>query len=360
MGLDGKMDSLNHAIREALPSMLTVEDQNPNASILVRTLRFSGGARWMEPEMIPLSAFRWTDLVADNLPRTAEFSAEFRSRLQREGAQSGDVQVSLMWNNFNDLDLHVVCPSGETIFFGHRRSACGGELDVDMNVTPTSEQPVENIYWPSGGAPHGHYKVLVNHYHNHRKRGCQDPTPYRVAVKMGGYVQEYTGAVSHRQPPQVVCEFDLDNRSMATLGGGNTEMGTALTLLSEQLRTPPMPQRALPPVLVLISDGQPTDNYDSGLTALMNQPWGRKAVRIAIAIGQDVDLDLLRRFIDNPQIPPLQANNPEDLVRYIKWVSTDVLQTASSPATRTTGTTQIIITPPPPVIAGPASAMDVW
>ena len=62
---------------------------------------------------------------------------ELRARLEREGARSSDVQVSLMWNNYNDLDLHVVCPSGERIHGGNRKSACGGHLDVDANVRQT-------------------------------------------------------------------------------------------------------------------------------------------------------------------------------------------------------------------------------
>ena len=33
--------------------------------------------------------------------------SELRARLDREGAQSSDVQISLMWNNYNDLDLHL-------------------------------------------------------------------------------------------------------------------------------------------------------------------------------------------------------------------------------------------------------------
>src|SRR6185436_18941665 len=67
---------------------------------------------------------------------------------------------------------------------------------------------------------------------------------------------------------------------------GVTAMGEALSLVADQLRMPPMDSRALPPVLVLISDGQPTDDFNGGLRALMNEPWGRKAVRIAIAIGE--------------------------------------------------------------------------
>ena len=46
---------------------------------------------------------------------------------------------------------------------------------------------------------------------------------------------------------------------------GVTEMGKAFELLAAQLSIPPMPTRALPPVIVLLSDGQPTDSYKDGL-----------------------------------------------------------------------------------------------
>ena len=55
--------------------------------------------------------------------------------LEQAKAKSGEVQVSLFWSSKNDLDLHVVCPSGERIFYGNRNPASGGRLDVDMNVS---------------------------------------------------------------------------------------------------------------------------------------------------------------------------------------------------------------------------------
>ena len=79
--------------------------------------------------------------------------------------------------------------------------------------------------------------------------------------------------------------------------GGITAMGEALRLVAAELHSPPMEARALPPVLVLISDGQPTDDFDGGLAALMREPWAQKAVRLAIAMGHDADLEVLQSFI---------------------------------------------------------------
>ena len=130
---------------------------------------------------------------------------DFRTRLERAHAKTGDVEVSLLWNNVNDIDLHVEAPSGEVIYFGHRNSRCGGELDVDMNAgSEQSDEPIENIYWPLHTAPRGKYRVLVHHFANH---GAADPTEFRVAVKNGGEVKYYTGKVSP-QDKVLVCEFE--------------------------------------------------------------------------------------------------------------------------------------------------------
>jgi uncharacterized protein YegL len=209
MAIDGKIQSLNNAIRETLPHMQTVADENPNAEVLVRALKFSSGAQWHVSQPTPVADFKWIDL----------------------------------------------------------------------------------------------------------------------------------------QP------------------NGVTDLGRALNMLAEQMRIPPMSDRALPPVLVLISDGCPTDDYQAGLQALLNEPWGKKAVRIAIAIGEDADTEVLQKFIGHPELQPLRANNPEELVRHIKWVSTAVLKAASSPASQVAGTRlgELNVPIPTPLTKGdPSTAGDVW
>ena len=125
-------------------------------------------------------------------------------------------------------------------------------------------------------------------------------------------------------------------------------ISSGLSIVLKQLRMPPMPERALPPVLALLSDGQPTDDFDGGLKELLDLPWGKKAVRMAIAIGQDCDREILQKFIANPELRPLEANSPEALVSQIKWVSTVVVQAASAPPSPTLG------------LPGPVRRMNSW
>jgi len=111
--------------------------------------------------------------------------------------------------------------------------------------------------------------------------------------------------------------------------GGVTAMGMALEMVATELRSFPPDTKRLPPVLVLLTDGQPTDDFKRGLDELMNVPWGKKAVRIAIAIGKDADISVLEQFTGNKELV-LEAKNPQLLIQFIKWAST-VVKTVSAP-----------------------------
>ena len=91
------------------------------------------------------------------------------ARLHGHKASLGMPHICLMWNNYNDLDLHVIDPYNEEIYYSHKKSRSGGELDVDANAGGAKTQtPVENIFWPiNGAAPKGLYKVYVNFYAMH-------------------------------------------------------------------------------------------------------------------------------------------------------------------------------------------------
>lgn len=129
--------------------------------------------------------------------------------------------------------------------------------------------------------------------------------------------------------PVLVDQFEWED----VTADGTTDMGHALKLIAQQLTPAAMPGRQLPPVVVLLTDGQPTDDFNAGLKALMDSPYGGKSLRVAIAIGSDADLGVLQRFIGHPEFKPLRANNAQDLVRRIKWATTTPVKTLSSGVT---------------------------
>lgn len=175
MAADGKMAALNNAIRETLPHLVDVADQNPHAQVLVRIIRFARGAEWHLSVPTPVRDLRWNDLES----------------------------------------------------------------------------------------------------------------------------------------------------------GGYTDLGAAFDLLIPELRTPPMEDRALAPALLLVSDGMPTDDYHAALARLLDEPMGGRAVRMAVGIGRDVDLAVLEQFCASQEHGPVTANNPEQLVRMIRWASTHASRIAS-------------------------------
>jgi uncharacterized protein YegL len=110
-----------------------------------------------------------------------------------------------------------------------------------------------------------------------------------------------------------------------------------------------------------LSDGQPTDNYEDGLNKLLDEPWGKKAIRIAIAIGEDANMRVLEKFIGNEGIKPLLARNPETLTNYIRWVSTVVQSSSARPKSlqKNIDTQDSIVEiPRPPEML--STATDVW
>jgi len=137
-------------------------------------------------------------------PPTPPPSADAR-RAEQQGGRTGKVQVILAWDDINDLDLQVICPSGG-INFIHRRD-CGGTLDLDANgdvahLTPT---PVENVYF-EGPAP-GIYRVIVDPY-GMRQRPS---SPYRVTVRRDGQPDlVITGLAQNGQRNRMVTEFTVE------------------------------------------------------------------------------------------------------------------------------------------------------
>lgn len=140
------------------------------------------------PQEIPLNEFELLFAVADASGAVGPY-ASLMTTVTAVG--TGDVQVTLSWNVDSDVDLHVVAPGNDEIYYGRRESPTGGKLDLDSNAgCDIDGVRNENITWPAGRAPRGHYIVRVDYWSN-----CDvSRTEFTVRVNNSGSVQIASGS----------------------------------------------------------------------------------------------------------------------------------------------------------------------
>ena len=118
---------------------------------------------------------------------------------------TGQLQVSLSFSNDKDIDLHLVEPNGEHIYYGNRCSDNGGQLDLDSNPSCNIDGiNNENItYGEDAFIEPGTYKVYAVMYRN-----CDATiaTDYAVTVTYGGRVISANSGYSN--PARGTFEID--------------------------------------------------------------------------------------------------------------------------------------------------------
>ena len=109
----------------------------------------------------------------------------------------GDLQVSLSWNTDTDVDLHLVEPSGEEIYYGHKTSAAGGVLDLDSNAGCNIDSiDNENITYENVTPPSGHYITRVDYWDN---CDVSEQISYTLTINIRGTPQVHQGNLTTAQ-----------------------------------------------------------------------------------------------------------------------------------------------------------------
>lgn len=126
--------------------------------------------------------------------------------------------------------------------------------------------------------------------------------------------------------------------------GGRTAMGATFEQCRRLLENRDLiTSRSYRPTLVLVSDGIPTDEWETTLQQLLDSPRASKATRLAMGIGPDADLSMLSRFLHNSEIPVFNAAGAREITRFFRWVTMSVVA-------RTRSTTPDQLPPPPPLL----------
>jgi len=115
---------------------------------------------------------------------------------------------------------------------------------------------------------------------------------------------------------------------------GVTDFGAACKELNLKLSTKEFMSEATgsyAPAIILLSDGEPTDDWQSGLNELKKNNWFKNGIKVALAVGDDANHDVLEQFTGNVE-SVLEVHNRAMLKKMIKFVSVRASQVASKPS----------------------------
>lgn len=134
--------------------------------------------------------------------------------------------------------------------------------------------------------------------------------------------------------PKDANDFEWDDQ----VAEGGTDLGEACRNIEKVLHMSNgwmgRGSGSFAPVFILLSDGGPTDDYRSGLKLLKENGWYKAGIKVAIAIGDDADLDVLTEFTGN-----IERVIKTDKVEALKKVIRTVTVTSSMVGSKTSSTT---------------------
>ena len=85
--------AVNDAMREVIPDIKDISDDNADARIKLAVMSFSTGTNWETPEPVELDAYRWNDLTAAGTTDMGAAFEELNSKLDRNRFLQDDVGV---------------------------------------------------------------------------------------------------------------------------------------------------------------------------------------------------------------------------------------------------------------------------
>ena len=143
--------------------------------------------------------------------------------------------------------------------------------------------------------------------------------------------------------PKLAKDFiwqDVTASGLTSLGAACSELASKLSRSGGFMQSA---SGSFAPAIILLSDGGPTDDYNTGLAKLKANNWFKSAIKIAIAIGDDADKDVLKDFTGSSEAV-ITVHNIDALKQIIRVVAVTSSQigSKSSTAGETTKQEQVV------------------
>lgn len=139
----------------------------------------------------------------------------------------------------------------------------------------------------------------------------------------------FGGKVSLHTPLNAV-DYLTKNPIQKFKAEGNTPLGTALAMAKEMIEDKTIiPPKSYAPAVVLVSDGQPNDEWEESLETFVTDGRTAKSQRFALSIGSDADDEMLLKFVSQTE-NLLYARDAHEIAKNFKNITMSVSMRSKS------------------------------
>lgn len=208
--------SINDFVEKVLPTAKSI-------NALIENNHFGNFASLIGPkEPDSGKLFKWDNEYSWSY--SGGVSDGIKERVKAAGGNvEGVLRVSLSWDNKDDLDLWLIEPDGNKVYYGNRRqiSKTGATLDLDANGSDGNrDDPCENIYWTELPRVGGTYEVIVNQFNRRESRN----SGFTLQLEFDGQTYEYSctsnGNTGHNHK---MLKFNYTKKDGFSILGGKEE-----------------------------------------------------------------------------------------------------------------------------------------
>ena len=209
----------------------------------------------------------------------------------------------------------------------------------DLTEAPRKELPVFYVLDTSGSMTGARISSL-----NHAMEEClialQDLAKSNADAQLKISVLEFNSSckwmTSHGPEPAEDFEYE------PLTAGGLTSLGAALKELNNKLSTHEFLGSmvgSLMPVIIFMTDGEPTDEYEGELEAIRNNRWFKYATKIGFAVGDDANEKVIASVVGNSEavISTTDLALFRKLMKFVTVTASKLVSQSATPETAVSG-----------------------
>lgn len=208
----------------------------------------------------------------------------------------------------------------------------------DLTETPRKELHVFYVL-DTSGSMEGVKISMLNHAMEECTDALKDLAKSNADAELKIAVLEFNSGCKWvtSNGPEALEDFEWDKLE----AGGLTDMGAALKELNSKLSTHAFlgsMMGALMPVIIFMTDGYATDDYDKALEEIRKNRWFARGTKVGFAIGDDADARMIASVVGNSEAV-IKTSNLDLFRRLIKFISVTSSMVVSQSTTAETAPT---------------------